>query len=209
MRSQTRLTSPRFQQLDREPGRAVRRRWPASRFAEGIVVRRARSCAAHLLRGEIRGRKTCREHRHRLLRLGRRQRHRRHRAGQGARRPRPPGALDQHRDAVPARRVPGRACRSTRCTTPTYPLFREPQYLLSLANKIVQVAREFEPRHHPRPLRGSARDGGVPGAAGARVGRRRARRASSRRCTAPTSRWSAATRRTRRSSRSRSSSRTA
>lgn len=27
--------------------------------------------------------------------------------------------------------------------TPTYPLFREPQYLLSLANKIVQVAREL------------------------------------------------------------------
>jgi L-malate glycosyltransferase len=27
--------------------------------------------------------------------------------------------------------------------TPTYPLFREPQYLLSLANKIVQVARDF------------------------------------------------------------------
>ena len=27
--------------------------------------------------------------------------------------------------------------------TPTYPLFREQQYLLSLANKIVQVAREF------------------------------------------------------------------
>ncbi len=27
--------------------------------------------------------------------------------------------------------------------TPTYPLFREPQYLLSLANKVVQVAREF------------------------------------------------------------------
>jgi N-acetyl-alpha-D-glucosaminyl L-malate synthase BshA len=27
--------------------------------------------------------------------------------------------------------------------TPTYPLFREPQYLLSLANKIVQVARQF------------------------------------------------------------------
>lgn len=27
--------------------------------------------------------------------------------------------------------------------TPTYPLFREPQYLLSLANKIVEVAREF------------------------------------------------------------------
>ena len=27
--------------------------------------------------------------------------------------------------------------------TPTYPLFREPQYLLSIANKIVEVAREF------------------------------------------------------------------
>jgi N-acetyl-alpha-D-glucosaminyl L-malate synthase BshA len=27
--------------------------------------------------------------------------------------------------------------------TPTYPLFREPQYMLSLANKVVQVAREF------------------------------------------------------------------
>src|SRR4026209_1711358 len=27
--------------------------------------------------------------------------------------------------------------------TPTYPLLREPQYLLSLANKIVQVARDF------------------------------------------------------------------
>jgi N-acetyl-alpha-D-glucosaminyl L-malate synthase BshA len=27
--------------------------------------------------------------------------------------------------------------------TPTYPLFREPQYLLSLANKVLQVAREF------------------------------------------------------------------
>src|SRR5260221_14673988 len=28
-----------------------------------------------------------------------------------------------------------------RVETPSYPLFREPQYLLSLANKIVQVAR--------------------------------------------------------------------
>ena len=30
-----------------------------------------------------------------------------------------------------------------RVLTPTYPLFREPQYLLSLSNKVVQVAREF------------------------------------------------------------------
>jgi N-acetyl-alpha-D-glucosaminyl L-malate synthase BshA len=28
--------------------------------------------------------------------------------------------------------------------TPSYPLFREPQYLLSLANRLVQVAREFK-----------------------------------------------------------------
>jgi N-acetyl-alpha-D-glucosaminyl L-malate synthase BshA len=28
--------------------------------------------------------------------------------------------------------------------TPSYPLFREPQYLLSLSNRIVQVAREFQ-----------------------------------------------------------------
>ena len=50
--------------------------------------------------------------------------------------------------------------------TPTYPLFREPQYLLSLANKIVQVARESAARHRPRALRGAARHGGVPRAAG-------------------------------------------
>jgi N-acetyl-alpha-D-glucosaminyl L-malate synthase BshA len=31
-----------------------------------------------------------------------------------------------------------------RVNTPAYPLFREPQYLLSLATRIVQVAREFE-----------------------------------------------------------------
>ena len=30
-----------------------------------------------------------------------------------------------------------------RVHTPTYPLFREPQYLLSLSNKIVQLSREF------------------------------------------------------------------
>src|SRR6476620_322938 len=31
-----------------------------------------------------------------------------------------------------------------RVETPSYPLFREPQYLLSLANKIVQVSRQQE-----------------------------------------------------------------
>src|SRR5260221_11193455 len=29
-----------------------------------------------------------------------------------------------------------------RVETPSYPLFREPQYVLSLANKVVQVSRE-------------------------------------------------------------------
>ena len=28
--------------------------------------------------------------------------------------------------------------------TPAYPLFREPQYVISLANKLVQVARQFD-----------------------------------------------------------------
>ena len=31
-----------------------------------------------------------------------------------------------------------------RVETPAYPLFREPQYILSLANKIVQVSRDEE-----------------------------------------------------------------
>ena len=56
---------------------------------------------------------------------------------------RAPGARHQHRDAVPARRLSRPASRSIRSRRPTYPLFREPQYLLSLANKIVQVARDF------------------------------------------------------------------
>ena len=46
--------------------------------------------------------------------------------------------------------------------TPSYPLFREPQYVLSLANKVVQVARECRARDHPRALRDPARDGGAP-----------------------------------------------
>ena len=52
--------------------------------------------------------------------------------------------------------------------TPSYPLFREPQYVLSLANKVVQVAREFRARDHPRALRDPARNGGDPVATGAR-----------------------------------------
>ena len=61
--------------------------------------------------------------------------------------------------------------------TPAYPLFREPQYVISLANKVVQVAREFEldivHAHYaiPHATAASAR------AAGARLGRRARRRA--------------------------------
>ncbi len=65
-------------------------------------------------------------------------------------------------------------------------------------------------RHRPRALRDSARDGGLSGASDSR-GRTTAPACprSSRRCTAPTSRCSAAIARIRRSSRSASSSRTA
>ena len=149
------------------------------------------------------------EHRHRLLRVGRRQRHHRDRARQGA------GARghDVHilSSDTPVRLgdyQPGLSFH--RVETPSYPLFREPQYLLSLANKIVQVSRARAARHRARALRDPARDGGVPGAAdpgGDASGPRAAR--SSRRCTAPTSRCSAAIRRTRRPWRSASSSPTA
>ena len=65
-------------------------------------------------------------------------------------------------------------------------------------------------RHRPRALRDPARDGGVSGAPDSRrAATAGPRRRSSRRCTAPTSRCSAATARTRKPSRSASSSPTA
>ena len=54
--------------------------------------------------------------------------------------PRPQRAPHQHRYTVPAG-GPAWACRFTRSRRRAYPLLREPQYLLSLANKVVQVAR--------------------------------------------------------------------
>ena len=78
-----------------------------------------------------------------------------------------------------------------RVETPSYPLFREPQYVLSLANKIVQVARaqalDIVHAHYA-----------IPHAAAAYLARQiiadsgRPAPASSPRCTAPTSRSSAA-----------------
>ena len=82
------------------------------------------------------------ENRHGLLRVGRRQRRRRHRAGARARAARPPGAPHQQRAAVPVAGRRRRACRSSRVDVPPYPLFREPQYLLALANTIARVAEE-------------------------------------------------------------------
>src|ERR671921_1625019 len=63
-----------------------------------------------------------------------------------------------------------------RVETPSYPLFREPQYLLSLANKIVQVSRgeqlDIVHAHYAIPhataaylarqIHGSKDSGGVP-----------------------------------------------
>ena len=140
---------------DREPRRAVRRARRRA-FAEGLVVREP------IVRANLLHERRAYERRHRLLRVGRRQRHRRDRAGQGARGARPSGPPHQHRYAVPARRASSRAGRSIRCDTPSYPLFREPQYLLSLANTDRAGRARRAARHHPRALRDSARHGRVP-----------------------------------------------
>ena len=78
---------------------------------------------------------------------------------------------------------------------PPYPLFREPQYLLALANTIARVAEErrldIVHAHYAVPhataayLADQMLDDRAPRPASRRRGR-------SRRCTAPTSRWSAA-----------------
>ena len=78
---------------------------------------------------------------------------------------------------------------------PSYPLFREPQYLLALTNTIVRVAESSTAGRHPRSLRGAARHRGVSRTAMLDVSTPAARRRRSRPCTAPTSRWLAATRR--------------
>ena len=93
---------------------------------------------------------------------------------------------------------------------PPYPLFREPQYLLALANTIARVAEQqrldIVHAHYAVPHATAAY---LADQMLASAPRRHARRAPSRRCTAPTSRWSAAIRRTPGSSPSRSNSRTA
>ena len=132
--AETRLnTPPTFRQLiesrDAQFGALAGVAW-----AEGVVVREP-VVRSRLFRSGLD------EHRHRLLRVGRRQRRRRQRAGQDAGGARPPRPHPEQRHAVQARRLPA-GLSFHRVETPTYPLFREPQYLLSLANKIVQVARD-------------------------------------------------------------------
>ena len=57
--------------------------------------------------------------------------------------------------------------------TPAYPLFREPQYLLSLTTKLVEVSREFGLDIIHAHLCRSARHGRLPGPADPGLGRRR------------------------------------
>ena len=76
-------------------------------------------------------------------------------------RARPRGPAHQQRAAVPVARRRARACRSSASSVPPYPLFREPQYLLALANTIVRVAERAAARHRARALRRAARDRGV------------------------------------------------
>ena len=189
---------------DRKPRRAVRR---ARRRRLRRRHRRQRSgAAAHLFRESARPV----EHRHRLLRVGRRQRDRRDRAGEV----RWPRAGTRCTSSAPTRRSgwasfqPGLSFH--RVNTPAYPLFREPQYLLSLANqhraRRARIALDIIHAHYAVPHATAA----YPGAS--RFSSRRhgtARRGSSRRCTAPTSPSSAAIARIRKPSPSRSSSPTA
>ena len=78
--------------------------------------------------------------------------------------------------------------RFHRVETPGYPLFREPQYLLALANRLVQVAHAHRldiHAHYAIPHAAAPFARQILPAPAARC------RARSRRCTAPTSRFSA------------------
>ncbi len=108
------------------------------------------------------------EHRHRLLRVGRRER----------RSSRPSSARSLaargHRVHILSSDTPVRlgdyqpGLSFHRVETPSYPLFREPQYLLSLAEQDRAGVARRASRHRARALRDSARDRRVPGAADSR-----------------------------------------
>ena len=145
----------------REPRRAVRR---AGRRRAGPKASSSASpsCGAHLLKRRRRERPA--------VRIGivcyashGRQRHRRHRAGRGA------GARghDVHvLSTEPPFRLPAGTTGPDvpRVATPAYPLFREPQYLLSLADHDRPGLASNASRHRPRALRRAARRGRLSGA---------------------------------------------
>ena len=117
----------------RKSRRAVRR--PRRRPVGGRLRRPRAAGAAPPSSAARRAAGRHRENRHRLLRIGRRQRHRRDGTGDRA------GRRAATRSTCSAAR-----CRSgfppasggvafQRVATPAYPLFREPQYALSLANE--------------------------------------------------------------------------
>ena len=143
----TRLTAPQFQQLI-ESRDAHLGALTGVAFAEG--VRRAGAVAAapsdEALDSASGG--GLDERRHRLLRLGRRQRDRGHRACEN----RSPRAATTCTCSAQTRRSGWAATspgsRFHRVHTPAYPLFREPQYVLALASRIVQVAREWARHLH-------------------------------------------------------------
>ena len=114
-------------------------------------------------------------------------------------RSRPRSPPHQQRAAVPlAVGIPGLSFE--RVETPTYPAVPRAA-VPARADQHDRARRARAPtRHRARALRGAARDGGVSGRpdsdGGPNGGHPGARRARSRRCTARTSRWSAATRRT-------------
>ena len=107
------------------------------------------------------------EHRHRLLRVGRRQRRGRDRAGARARGARPSGAPDQQRAAVP---VAGRRARPVVRPRRGAAVSAVPRAAVpARAGEHDRAGRERAPaRHRARPLRRAARDGGVSGRPDAR-----------------------------------------
>ena len=122
--------------VGREPRCAVRR-------AGRRRVRRGRG-RARANRPRIALQDLAREDRHHLLRLGGRQRGRRHRTGARAGRSRPRRAPRQRGPPVPLALGHAGPAIFERVDTPSYPLFREPQYLIALTNTLVRVSRTHE-----------------------------------------------------------------
>ena len=137
----------------REPRRAVRRAAPASRWPRGSSSA-SRSCARTCSRTGPLGEPRCRVNIGIVCYAsvgGSGDRRDRAREGAGRARARRPRPQQPTRRSGSAAYQPGLTFH--RVSTPAYPLFREPQYLLSLANKIVQVSRESSSTSSTRTTR--------------------------------------------------------